>query len=675
MSIRWLYQGRFRQSSIVTSHALASLDTGTIYKYVPHYDRAVIEWLRSLVPESGLQGRIRELTNTFDTKTTCGVHIRRNDALKGPLKKKVVLTTDDAYFERLIEKHMRIGNRVYLSTDDQRLWDSYRTRYGDKILGQEIFRREYEHGEVKNGQRDALVDLFCLSACKEVFGTSHSNFSLVARLLRESGNRRMFDLILVDEKSCPAAPTTTTTTASGASRASGASPSVATAAGSSTVSVTLDLPPTSHRYLHRMVRVASVFTFVHEKNVVPARFLLETLNFFEPGMPVFFFLQCPPGRTMDYVDAAKYPKISLTVVRVTSRDMQAQISHCLDKSVNAMYIDPSVFLMNPLPYLPSDCDFMGNGEDTVFFITGVASYRTMPHQQQMFDGGLFVDAESTISRLNRLYHDCEDPFRAFGRKTRFVQQMVLVSAAAVGEVDVDKNRAILLRSLEVAVEFEPLYQKLLDTIREGMMDDYSRFFAIRRGLFSFRHDVFNEKNNTLLNEVNAMKSFERTLEISRTSYNFLRDHILVVCDSASASTCARNAAAAAQLSSRLSMPIGGGRVLVYWNERHTSPHNILEDDRLLSGLHFISEAEYRTITRHMAYTVLCTTGCLASPPVHVNFDSAVEMGPTMDLAAILRAVAREKNTLVMVYSDVPIEISSDESSSSFSDGSGGATGW
>jgi hypothetical protein len=309
---------------------------------------------------------------------------------------------------------------------------------------------------------------------------------------------------------------------------------------------------------------------------------------------------------------------------------------------------------------------MGNAEDTVFFISGgVASYRTMPlHRQQMFDGGLFVDAESTISRLNRLYHDCEDPFRAFGRKTRFVQQM-WSSSAAVGEADMDKNRAILLRTLEVAVEFEPLHHKLLDTIREGVMDDYSRFFAIRRGLFSFRHDVFNEKNNTLLNEVNAMKSFERTLEISRTSYNFLRDHILVVCDSPSASTCARNAAAAVQLSSRLpvTIPMGDGRVrvLVYWNERHTNPHNILEDDGLLGALHFISEAEYQTITRHMAYTVLCTTGCLASPPAHVSFDSAVEMGPSLDLASIVRAIAREKNTLVIVYSDVPIDI--DEESS------------
>jgi hypothetical protein len=647
MSIRWLYQGRFRQSSIVTSHALASLDTGTIYKYVPHYDRAVIEWLRSLVPESGLQGRIRELTNTFDTKTTCGVHIRRNDALKGPLKKKVVMTTDDAYFERHIDKHMRLGNRVYLATDDQRLWDTYRSRYGDKIIGQEISRREYEHGEVKNGQRDALVDLFCLSACKEVLGTSHSNFSLVARMLRESGNRRMFDLILVDEKTSPPLAASSVSSAS----ASLSSASTTSSTGTNTTSVMLE-SSSAQRYLHRMVRVASVFTFVHEKNVVPARFLLETLNFFEPGMHVFFFLQCPPGRTVDYVDVARYPKISVTVVRVMNRDMQAQISHCLDKSVNTMYIDPSVFLINPLPYIPSDCDFMGNTEDTVFFVTGVASYRTMPHQQ-IFDGGLFVDVESTTSRLNRLYHDCEDPFRAFGRKTRFVQQMSVV----VTGPELDKSRAILLRSLEVAVEFEPLHHKLLDTIREGVMNDYSRFFAIRRGLFSFRHDVFNEKNNTMLNEVNAMKSFERTLEISRTTYNFLRDHVLFVCDGARATTCAQIAAAAAQLSACLPLP-AAGKVLVYWNERHTSPYNILED-KLLSDLHFVSEAEYRTITRHMAYTVLCTTGCLASPPAHVSFDSAVEMGPTMDLAAILRGVMREKNTLVMVYSDEPIVITTE----------------
>jgi hypothetical protein len=51
-SIKWLYQGRFRQVSIITGFTLTQLDSGAIYKFIPYYDKVVTEWIKQFKIQS-----------------------------------------------------------------------------------------------------------------------------------------------------------------------------------------------------------------------------------------------------------------------------------------------------------------------------------------------------------------------------------------------------------------------------------------------------------------------------------------------------------------------------------------------------------------------------------------------------------------------------------------------
>ena len=119
------------------------------------------------------------LSDRFAGRPILGVHIRRGDALKGPKREHYLPSTDEAF-----EKVMRAWDGAFfLATDCEETESRFREMFGDRILTRGKPWVPSEFGVVKEGQRDAVADLFLLSRTRRVIGTRHSSFGHVAALM------------------------------------------------------------------------------------------------------------------------------------------------------------------------------------------------------------------------------------------------------------------------------------------------------------------------------------------------------------------------------------------------------------------------------------------------------------------------------------------------------------
>lgn len=123
------------------------------------------------IPTTNLSDRVEHTVQQFDD--TIGLHIRRSDHKAS----KEVSTTSK--FIAIIEDFLRQnGNSTFfLSTDDGETKAKLIEQYGKRILFNEI--SSYDRNS-SAAVKDALVDLYCLSNTKIIYGSHHSSFSQTA---------------------------------------------------------------------------------------------------------------------------------------------------------------------------------------------------------------------------------------------------------------------------------------------------------------------------------------------------------------------------------------------------------------------------------------------------------------------------------------------------------------
>ena len=125
----------------------------------------------NFIPQKYLTQRILRTTDKFNN--TIGIHIRKSDHETS----KKFSTTDK--FVDLINQEIEINPSVtfFLSTDDNTTKESLLTRYPGRISYNEI--SDYDRNS-STAVMDAVVDLYCLSKTKKLYGSHHSSFSQVA---------------------------------------------------------------------------------------------------------------------------------------------------------------------------------------------------------------------------------------------------------------------------------------------------------------------------------------------------------------------------------------------------------------------------------------------------------------------------------------------------------------
>jgi hypothetical protein len=118
---------------------------------------------------------------------TIGVHVRRTDHhIHGDI------LPDEYYFEK-IDKNLETGkyDNIFLATDEYKIVDSFRKKYGDKLFTNENITRSHTDVTIpfcNYEDKDKLaVDIFkegiALSRCDKMIFTS-SNVSTYSRLIR-----------------------------------------------------------------------------------------------------------------------------------------------------------------------------------------------------------------------------------------------------------------------------------------------------------------------------------------------------------------------------------------------------------------------------------------------------------------------------------------------------------
>lgn len=112
--------------------------------------------------------------------TTIGVHIRRTDNAdsirQSPLQA----------FETKMDKQLKDypDTTFYLATDDQKVQEAFCKKYGKRM----IIRKGTLARDSKEGIRHAVVELYTLSACQEIWGSYYSSFS---ELAAQIGNKKL----------------------------------------------------------------------------------------------------------------------------------------------------------------------------------------------------------------------------------------------------------------------------------------------------------------------------------------------------------------------------------------------------------------------------------------------------------------------------------------------------
>jgi hypothetical protein len=121
------------------------------------------------VPE--LQDKIDTITSSFSN--TIGLHIRRTD------HREAIAHSGIDKFVALIERHVGTDAQAtfFLATDDAETEAYLKNKFGARIITRK--KSSYARNNEK-GIQDAVVDLYCLSRTKKIYGSFRSSFSQVA---------------------------------------------------------------------------------------------------------------------------------------------------------------------------------------------------------------------------------------------------------------------------------------------------------------------------------------------------------------------------------------------------------------------------------------------------------------------------------------------------------------
>jgi len=159
------------------------------------YSESLRKYFKLLKPVEKIQEKIDNIVSQFGSHTV-GVHIRRSDRLPNtipidPGNRAVIVTTADERICKRLDSILKEDPNVkfFIATDHTPTDFFYRSRYGDSIVDAiDFFGGLMRRGENSNlGTMNGVIDMFGLSRCNYIMGSTHSSFSTIAWLLAEKG--------------------------------------------------------------------------------------------------------------------------------------------------------------------------------------------------------------------------------------------------------------------------------------------------------------------------------------------------------------------------------------------------------------------------------------------------------------------------------------------------------
>ena len=132
------------------------------------FDNKFFEWLK---PAKEIQFKIDQITNTFG-RNIIGIHIRRSDNLRS-IEESPLEVFKVAIYEEIAKNN---SVSFFLATDSIEVEEELLKQFNGRIT---TYKKEYNRN-TSQGIKDAMIDLYCLSATNKVYGSYWSSFSDIA---------------------------------------------------------------------------------------------------------------------------------------------------------------------------------------------------------------------------------------------------------------------------------------------------------------------------------------------------------------------------------------------------------------------------------------------------------------------------------------------------------------
>lgn len=144
------------------------------------YYQSYLSNLRKLKPISNIHKKILNFATENNINERIGLHIRKTDNGVGN-KNKRYRTNENWYFN-MIDSEIDQNNKskFFLATDNAESRLKIMERYGDRVISYtthgDFNKQKLRQTTIEN----SVIDLYCLSMCKRLYGENGSSFSDVA---------------------------------------------------------------------------------------------------------------------------------------------------------------------------------------------------------------------------------------------------------------------------------------------------------------------------------------------------------------------------------------------------------------------------------------------------------------------------------------------------------------
>jgi len=144
---------------------------------IPNHKKLYKKMVRSLSVSNKVKTESQQTLKLFDNDVI-GVHLRFGDAMDSENPKHKLHTKNN--LEKIIDTCKNHVGKVFVSTDDQEVLELFKNKLPNKLLFREKQFVQSKLNAQKNGQFDAMVDLYLLSQTNYMLPTSPSSFGKFA---------------------------------------------------------------------------------------------------------------------------------------------------------------------------------------------------------------------------------------------------------------------------------------------------------------------------------------------------------------------------------------------------------------------------------------------------------------------------------------------------------------
>lgn len=157
-----------------------------ISENIPNFKNAYTNILVNIIPSNYVLFKSLKVIDSFEKQKVIGIHIRSGDATSS---KNI---HSDMYSDKVQQKIFEFVKnnsfKFFLCTDEKRIHDVYYNNFKHRMF---FYKKSFvnsEYGKEKQGQLDAMIELYILSKTNNVLLTSPSSFAKMAVDLNSNGH-------------------------------------------------------------------------------------------------------------------------------------------------------------------------------------------------------------------------------------------------------------------------------------------------------------------------------------------------------------------------------------------------------------------------------------------------------------------------------------------------------